>query len=85
LDLSVEDLRNAAHEGATFAECPAGADNAKAYARWEKDYKRWLRQNENIRASSAHAFRMRQAKSVMRQLPRFASVMQPRQRRSRIA
>src|SRR5210317_2583 len=58
LSLAVKDLRNAAHEGATFAECPAGADNAKAYARWEKDYKRWLRQNENITLYRSKAFRL---------------------------
>jgi hypothetical protein len=58
LELSVEDLRDEGDENAAFAACPAAADNAKAYARWEKDYKRWLRQNENITLFRSKAFRL---------------------------
>ena len=58
LDLSVDDLRDEGDAGATFADCPAAADNAKAYARWKKDYKRWLRQNENITLFRSKAFRL---------------------------
>ena len=58
LSLSVEDLRDAANEDAAFADCPAAADNAKAYATWEKDYRRWLRQNENITLYRSKAFRL---------------------------
>ncbi len=48
LDLSIDDLEEAGAADASYADCPAAADNAKAYAAWGKDYKRWLRQNENI-------------------------------------
>ena len=48
LDLSIDDLEEAGEADASYADCPAAADNAKAYAAWGKDYKRWLRQNENI-------------------------------------
>jgi hypothetical protein len=58
LSLAVEDLRNEGNEGATFADCPAAADDFKAYAGWEKDYRRWLRQNENITLYRSKAFRL---------------------------
>ena len=61
LSLSVEDLRDEGHEDATFADCPAAADDTSAYARWEKDYKRWLRQNENITLYRSKAFRLTSA------------------------
>jgi hypothetical protein len=58
LSLAVEDLRNEGNESATFADCPAAADDFKAYAGWEKDYRRWLRQNENITLYRSKAFRL---------------------------
>ena len=58
LNLSVEDLRTEGHEPATFADCPAAADNTRAYSGWEKDYKRWLRQNENITLYRSKKFRL---------------------------
>ena len=58
LNLLVEDLRDEGNEDATFADCPAAADDVKAYARWEKDYKRWLRQNENVTLYRSKAFRL---------------------------
>lgn len=48
LDIDVSDLREEGVSGASFAECPSAAGDAKSYAAWNKDYKRWLRQNENI-------------------------------------
>ena len=48
LDVAIDDLESDAGPESSFAECPATASNAKAYAAWNKSYKRWLRQNENI-------------------------------------
>ena len=58
LELSIDDLRDDGDKDATFADCPAAADNAKAYASWGKDYKRWLRQNENITLFKSKRFKL---------------------------
>ena len=58
LDLSIDDLEEAGEADASYADCPAAADNAKAYAAWGKDYKRWLRQNENITLFRSKRFRL---------------------------
>jgi hypothetical protein len=48
LDISIADLRSEGIADAGYADCPAAVDNVRAYARWGRDYKRWLRQNETI-------------------------------------
>ena len=58
LDLSIDDLEEGGEADASFAECPAAADNAKAYASWGKDYKRWVRQNENITLFRSKRFKL---------------------------
>ncbi len=58
LELSVDDLADAAQEGASFATCPTAAGNAKNYAGWGKDYQRWLRQNETITLYNSKRFRL---------------------------
>ena len=58
LDLTIEDLEENGDEDASFADCPAAADNTKAYASWAKDYKRWLRQNENITLFRSKRFKL---------------------------
>jgi hypothetical protein len=58
LDLSIDDLEDRGEADASYAECPAAAGNAKAYAAWGKDYKRWLRQNENITLFRSKRFRL---------------------------
>tara|TARA_R110002096_G_scaffold29497_13_gene88824 strand:+ start:21716 stop:24109 length:2394 start_codon:yes stop_codon:yes gene_type:complete len=58
MDLAPGDLEKSGEEGASFAECPAAADNARAYAGWGKDYKRWLRQNENITLYRSRRFKL---------------------------
>jgi len=58
LDVSIDDLRDAGDSDATYADCPAAADNVKAYAKWTRDYKRWLRQNENITLFRNKRFRL---------------------------
>jgi len=58
LELAIDDLNDNGEEGATYADCPAAADNAKAYAAWGKDYKRWLRQNETVTLYRSKRFRL---------------------------
>jgi hypothetical protein len=58
LDVSIDDLHDEGDADATFADCPAAADNVKAYIAWGKDYKRWLRQNENITLFRSKRFRL---------------------------
>ena len=58
MEISVDDLVDEADEGAAFADCPDAASNAKSYARWSREYKRWLRQNENITLYRSKRFRL---------------------------
>jgi hypothetical protein len=48
LDIAVEDLETSGAAAAHYADCPASAGDTRSYADWNKDYKRWLRQNESI-------------------------------------
>jgi hypothetical protein len=48
LDIAVEDLETSGAAAARYADCPASAGDARSYAAWNKDYTRWLRQNESI-------------------------------------
>ncbi len=61
LELSVDDLQKSGVDGAAFAEVPAAASNEKAYGRWAKEYKRWLRQNENITLYRSKRFKLTSA------------------------
>ena len=58
LDLSIDDLDEEGADDAGYADCPAAADNVRAYSAWGKDYKRWLRQNENITLFRNKRFRL---------------------------
>jgi hypothetical protein len=58
LNASIDDLSADGDEAASYADCPAAASNAKAYTGWSKNYKRWLRQNENITLYTSKRFRM---------------------------
>lgn len=48
LGLPAGELLTEADPDARYAECPAAAGQARNYAQWEKDLKRWLRQNEAL-------------------------------------
>jgi hypothetical protein len=61
LDVSVDNLLDEGAEGASYADCPAAASIAKSYTRWGKDYKRWLRQNENITIYKSKRFKLTSA------------------------
>jgi hypothetical protein len=58
VDVAIDDLLDEGEAGATYADCPAAANTAKNYTRWGKDYKRWLRQNENITLFSSKRFKL---------------------------
>jgi len=58
LEVSIDDLGEEGEECATYADCPAAADNTKAYTAWSKDYKRWLRQNETITLYRSKRFKL---------------------------
>jgi hypothetical protein len=49
LAVDVEDFTDKPLAGAAFAECPPAAAKAANYAKWERAFKTWLRQNEHIR------------------------------------
>lgn len=48
VEIDIDGLEDRGAEGATYAECPACASVAKNYTAWNRDFKRWLRQNEII-------------------------------------
>ncbi len=58
LDFTVTDLAEAGIETASYADCPSAASNAKAYAAWSRDFKRWLRQNETVSLYRSKRFRL---------------------------
>ncbi len=58
LDLSLEDLLDEGIDGAAYADCPTAASNAKAYTAWNRDFKRWLRQNETVILYRSKRFRL---------------------------
>jgi len=58
LAVAIADLEKTGVDEATYADCPAPAGNAKAYSGWNKEYKRWLRQNENVTLYRSKRFRL---------------------------
>ena len=56
--LGVDDLRTESIEGATFADVLACAAQAKKYTAWEKDFKRWIRQNESLSLFRSKRFKL---------------------------
>jgi hypothetical protein len=58
LDIAVDDLQEEGEADASYAEYPAAANTPKNYTAWGKDYKRWLRQNENITLFNSKRFKL---------------------------
>jgi len=58
LDIAIDDLEEDGAAEASYAGCPSAASNVKNYAGWNKDYKRWLRQNENVTLYQSKRFRL---------------------------
>ena len=58
LDIGVDDLDSDGIETASYAECPSCASVAKSYMTWNRDFKRWIRQNETITLYRNKRFRL---------------------------
>ena len=50
LSTPVEQLQSEPRDGAGFAPVPGAAGNAKSYAAWQRDFKRWVRAGGNRHA-----------------------------------
>ena len=59
LEKRIDDLEKAPQGEASYAELPDAAADTKGYARWAKDYKRWLRQNEHVTLYRHKRFKLR--------------------------
>ena len=58
LPLGVDDLQTEAADSATFADVAASAAKAKNYAKWQREFKRWLRQNERLSLFRSKRFKL---------------------------
>ena len=58
VDISIDDLEEKGVEGASYADCPQCATVAKNYTSWQKDFKRWVRQNQTITLYRSKRFRL---------------------------
>jgi hypothetical protein len=56
--MPLQTLGETAAPGASFAELPGPAGNAKQYAAWQREFKRWVRQNETITLYRNKRFRL---------------------------
>ena len=61
LAMPLQTLGETAVPGASFAELPGPAGNAKQYAAWQREFKRWVRQNETITLYRNKRFRLTSA------------------------
>jgi hypothetical protein len=52
------DIAEQSISGASFADCPDAAIDAKNYPAWERDFKRWLRQNVTLVLFHSKRFRL---------------------------
>ncbi|MGH8168799.1 MAG: ATP-binding protein, partial [Woeseiaceae bacterium] len=58
LPLPAEEMTGTPASNAAYAECPAAAATAADYTKWEKAFKKWLRENECIRLFKSEKFRL---------------------------
>ena len=58
LALSVDALQTDASEGATFADVPACVGKAKNHTKWERTFKRWIRQHECVSLYRSKRFKL---------------------------
>jgi hypothetical protein len=61
LAIPVDDLREESEADASFSDCASCAAIAKNYTAWEKDFKRWLRQNESTSLFRSKRFKLASA------------------------
>ncbi len=48
LDIAADALRTEGEPQASYADCPRSLFDAKGYAKWQREFKSWLRQNETL-------------------------------------
>jgi len=58
LDLATDELRNEGEAGARYAPCPQVATTAKNYVDWNREFKRWVRQNEVVTLWRSKKYRL---------------------------
>lgn len=58
ITLDPADLETEPLTGPRFADLPAVAKNAKKYTKWNKDFLRWIRQNQPIRIYRSKRFKL---------------------------
>jgi len=58
LSLDPADLETEPLTGPRFADLPAVAKNTKKYTKWNKDFLRWIRQNQPIRIYRSKRFKL---------------------------
>jgi len=60
-EINIDYLEDRGADEATYAECPACAAVAKNYTAWNRNFKRWLRQNETISLYRSKRFKLSSA------------------------
>ncbi len=58
LSTPVDLLQDEPRDGAGFAPVPGAAGNAKSYAAWQREFKRWVRQAETVTLYRSKRFRL---------------------------
>ncbi len=58
MQLAAEELELKGVDGAAYAECPADAMREANYGDWEKELKRWIRQNEIVSIFRSKKYRL---------------------------
>ena len=58
LALAIDALDDSAAPGASFSELPAPAASARKYTGWQREFKRWVRQNETVTIYRNKRFRL---------------------------
>ena len=61
LSMAIDALGDSGVPGASFSELPGPAASAKQYASWQREFKRWVRQNEAVTLYRNKRFRLTSA------------------------
>ena len=61
LSLAAGELATTGDDAGAYAELPGSASNPKNYAAWEREFKRWVRQNETVCLYRSTRFRLTSA------------------------
>ena len=61
LEVTIDALDERGRDDAEYADVASAAADPKAYTKWARDFKRWLRQNETMKVYRSKRFRMTSA------------------------